>query len=249
MSDTPQDPRHRRRQQAIIWSVGLVVTAVMLTLGLWQMSVFRSQGKDHLVDRMSLPAIPLTDAVNTEEIPKDAYGRPLEATGTYLPGQDILVPDTKDANRCRVLSPLRLQDGTLVPVVRGVSRTCTAPEVPIEQRTEVGVFLPSEGESGTDLGDGKLATVRLPLVAQQWDGALMPGYLNLVAAGSQSHGLEHAEVVLPSNAGNARSSGYALQWWIFAAATMAATVKLSRDAAHQKGFMAPKEPVEDTVEE
>lgn len=249
MSDTPLDPPHRRRQQAIIWSIGLLVTAVMLTLGLWQMSVFRSQGKDHLVDRMSLPPIPLTQAVNTNEIPKDAYGRPLEATGTYVAGHDLLVPDSHDPARCRVLSPLQLDDGTLVPVVRGVSPTCTAPPVPSGVRREVGVFLPSEGEAATGLSDGRIGSVRLPLIAQEWTGPLMPGFLNLQADGSQAHGLEHAEVVLPSNAGNARSSGYALQWWMFAAAVMAATIKLSRDAAHQRGFMAPRQPVEEPVEE
>jgi surfeit locus 1 family protein len=65
----------------------------------------------------------------------------------------------------------------------------------------------------------------------------VPGFINLDAAGAAAQAMTAAEVRMPSNAGNARSQGYALQWWIFAAAAVAATVKLSRDAAKGTGFV------------
>lgn len=247
MTDSPPTRRHRTRQQVVIWTLGLVVTSVMLGLGLWQMSVFRTQGREALEARMHLPPVPVLSVAGTEGIPRDAYGRPVTADGTFA-GPDVLVADPRRPARCRVLSPLRLTNGTILPVVRGVSPTCTAPDRPGDATVVTGIFLPSEGTE-PDAG-GRPASVRLPRLAQEWDGGLMPGFVSVGPEAARAYGLEPAEVPLPSNAGQARNSGYALQWWIFAAAAVAATIKLSRDAAHQTGLMAPKEQaVEIPVEE
>ncbi|GAB3709208.1 SURF1 family protein [Mariniluteicoccus flavus] len=253
MTDTPTGPGHRRRTQALIWTLGLVVAGVMIFLGLWQMSVFRTQGRDALTQRMNLPPVPVASVAGTGGIPHDAYGRPVSASGTYR-GPDLLVPSATDPRRCRVVSPLVLGDGTVLPVVRGVSPTCSTPAAS-GPATEIGVFLPSEAEPARELPPGQLGSVRLPRLAQTWDGAMLPGFVSLDAEHARAHGLEPAEIILPDGAGNARSSGYALQWWIFAAAAVAATVKLSRDAATGSGFMAPGEvlsdrrPVDTPVEE
>lgn len=229
---------NKRRQQIVIWFLGLLVTAVMLGLGLWQMDSFRNQGEQALIARMHEPASALTEVAPVGQMPRDAYGRTVWARGVYLPKQQLLVPDRHDARTHRVLTALQLADGSVVPVVRGVGQG--APDAPPTGEVEVrGVFLPSEGEveSTARLPEGTLGSVRLPRIAQVWEQPLVPGFIVQEADAARAQGLTPAVVQLPSNAGHARNQGYALQWWIFAAAAIAATVKLSRDAAKGTGFM------------
>lgn len=241
MTDTRTNP-HPVRTQLIIWAVGLLVTAVMLGLGLWQMDRFRTQGREAIVARMNEPAQPIRQLAPDSNIPKDAYGRQASAEGEYVTGSDLLIPDPDDAQRCRVLTALRLPDGALLPVVRGVASPCGATPVTSGAHKEVGVFLPSEAEPERELPHGQLGSVRLPRLAQLWQGPLAPGYLALDEAHAQAHNLTPAAIALPNGAGQARNSGYALQWWLFAGAAVAATAKLSHDAARGTGFMTPKTP-------
>jgi surfeit locus 1 family protein len=229
---------HRRGQQVIIWGIGLVVTAVMLGLGLWQMQSFRDTGREALIARLHAPAVELTTVAPAGQEPGDAYGRTVRATGTYLPEQQLLIPEPHDPGRFRVLTALQLADGSVVGVVRGISTLADPPPPPTGSVTLLGVFLPTEAEPEQPVPEGQLGTVRLPRIAQLWTQPLVPGFINLDAPGATAQGLTPAEVTLPSNAGHARNQGYALQWWIFAAAAIAATVKLSRDAAKGTGFMA-----------
>lgn len=233
---TQQRAERHWGQQVIIWGIGLVVTAVMLGLGLWQMQSYRDQGQEALIARMHEPAVQLTDVAPAGREPGDAYGRTVRTAGSYLADQQLLIPDPGDPNRFRVLTALQLADGSVVGVVRGVS-TGSAPPPPAGPVTQQGVFLPSEAEPEQTLAADQLGTVRLPRLAQLWPQPLVPGFINLDAEGATAQGLTAAEVPLPSNAGQARNQGYALQWWIFAAAAVAATIKLSRDAAKGTGFM------------
>ncbi|HHV21390.1 MAG TPA: SURF1 family protein [Propionibacterium sp.] len=227
----------KSRQQLIIWSIGLLVTAVMLGLGLWQMESFQNQGREALIARMEEPAVPLAQAAPLGEMPHDGYGRTVEASGTYLADQQLVVPIYQDETRHRVLTALELPDGSVVPVVRGVGEGVPAP--PPAGVSEVrGVLLPSEAPGESEVSEGQIGSVRLPQLTQMWEQPLVPGFVVLDAELARAQGLSPAEVTLPSSAGHARNQGYALQWWIFAAAAIAATVKLSRDAATGTGFMA-----------
>lgn len=220
----------RRRRQLLIWLVGLVVTAVMLGLGLWQAQTFRAQGQDAMRARMTQSAVPLESVLQVGQIPRDGYGRPVTVRGSYLPDQQLLVPVAGAPDRFRVVTAMRLADGSVLPVVRGVSSGTVAPPPPATETTQTGLLLPTEGESGEALPPGQLGSVRLQQLAQLWPDQLMPGFLSLDAAGAGAQGMPAAVVDVPSAAGQARNNGYALQWWIFAAAAIAATVKLSRDA-------------------
>ncbi|WP_425310796.1 SURF1 family protein [Ammonicoccus fulvus] len=227
---------NKRKQQAIIWSIGMFVTAVMLGLGIWQAEAFSNSGRDALVARMQEPPVNLLDVAPAGREPGDSYGRAVTATGTYLAEQQLLIPVPGDESRARVLTALELPDGSVVPVVRGVASGTPNPPPP-GQVTVTGIFLPSEGEPERELPEGQLGTIRMPRIAQMWDQALVPGFIVQDEAGAQAQDMPAAHVQLPSNAGHARNQGYALQWWIFAFAAVAATVKLSRDAATGTGFM------------
>lgn len=238
---------HRGRQ-VIIWGIGLLVTAVMLGLGLWQMQSFREQGREALIARMHEPPVELTAVAPAGQAPGDAYGRTVRVAGTYLTDQQLLIPVPHEPTRFRVLTALQLADGSVVGVVRGVSAGPTPAPPPVDQVVQHGVFLPSEGEPEYALPEGQLGTVRLPVLAQRWPQPLVPGFVNLDSEGASSQGLTAAQVTLPTNAGEARNQGYALQWWIFAGAAVAATIKLSRDAAKGTGFMARPGQLATTVD-
>ena len=226
----------RRGQQVIIWGIGLVVTAVMLGLGLWQMQSFRDTGREALIARMHEPAVDLTSVAPAGQEPGDAYGRTVRAAGSYLPEQQLLIPQPDGG--FRVLTALQLADGSVVGVVRGVAASDQPPAPPSGEVIQVGVFLPSEAESQLPPPAGQLGSVRLPRLAQLWPQPLVPGFIMLEDSAATAQDLTAAEVTLPSNAGHARNQGYALQWWIFAGAAVAATVKLSRDAAKGTGLMS-----------
>ena len=227
----------KRPQQIVIWSIGVLVTVVMLGLGLWQMDSFRHQGKEALIARMNEPAVTLTEVAPLGAMPADAYGRTVTAQGVYLADQQLLIPDEHNPAEHRVLTALQLAGGSIVPVVRGVDGQGPG-TLPLGEVQVRGVFLPSEAEPESELPPGQLGSVRLPRIAQLWEQPLVPGFIVLEPGAAQAQGLTPATVTLPSNAGHARNQGYALQWWIFAAAAIAATVKLSRDAAKGTGFMA-----------
>ncbi|OYO14155.1 hypothetical protein BI335_13250 [Enemella evansiae] len=231
----------RRRRQALIWLVGLVVTGVMLGLGLWQMQTFRTQGQDAMRARMTQAAVPLDSVLQVGEIPKDGYGRPVTTTGRYLPEQQVLVPEPNAPGRFRVVTALRLADGTVLPVVRGVVEGTDAPPPPAGEVTQTGLLLPTEAEPESPAPAGQLGTVRLQRLAQLWPDQLMPGFLSLDDAGAAAQGMTAAQVDVPSAAGQARNNGYALQWWIFAAAAVAATIKLSRDAGRGTSLISGDE--------
>lgn len=232
--------------------MGLIVTAVMLALGLWQMDRFREQGRDALIERMQQPAVAMSDVVQLGQVPQDAYGRPVSVRGHYLADHQFLVPVQNRPGTFRILTGLQREDGSVVPIVRGVSGA-QPPVVPQGEVEQTGIFLPSEGDGAQrSTGPGELGSVRLPDLAQRWTETLTPGFLNLDAAGAQAQGMQAAEIALPSNSGQARNSGYALQWWVFAAAAVATTIKFSRDAARGTGVMRPKDSptgAEDAVDE
>lgn len=227
---------NKRKQQAIIWSIGMFVTAVMLGLGIWQAQAFSDSGRDALIARMQEPPVELLEVAPAGREPGDSYGRAVAATGVFIPEQELLIPVPGDESRARVLTALKLSDSSVVPVVRGVATGTPSPP-PTGEVTVHGIFLPSEGEPERELPEGQLGTIRMPRIAQMWDQSLVPGFIVLDEAGARAQGMPPAQVQLPSNAGHARNQGYALQWWIFAFAAVAATVKLSRDAATGSGLM------------
>lgn len=214
-----------RLKQVLIVSVGAVAAVVMIVLGLWQMQVFVDKGNRSVEDRAAQPAVPLMDHVATDGAVGDIYGKQVTFTGDYLPDQTILIPTGEGV---RVLTAVRLSDGRVLPVVRGLGgaqEQFAAP--PAGTVNETGLFLPGEGDPDGVVPDGTLRSVRMPLLAQQWPQQLIPGFVTLTAEESGAQGMRHAPVSLPSGEGSARNSGYALQWWVFAAFALGMAIKLA----------------------
>ena len=209
-----------RLQQVLAVAAGLAIAGVMVALGLWQLGVYRSTGSATAEQRVAAPAVPLAEVARPDAAITDGYGRTVEFTGSYDPRLQLLVGDAGSARR--IVTGLRLDDGRLLAVVRGVTEG-DAPPPPTGTLRQTGVLLPSE-----DSGD-PATSIRIPLLAQTWPGQLVEGYVNLTAVESAAQGVQPSPLDLPSAPGRLRNGAYALQWWLFAGFALVLAVRIARD--------------------
>ena len=221
--------------QALVIALGIVVAAAMVVMGYWQLEVYQNQGQEAAKRRASAPPVPLSSVARAGAPVKDGFGRSVTFEGTYDPALQLLVPVEDRTDQFRVLSGLRQADGSLVAVVRGVVfATATAPPPPRGLVHQVGVLLPSEEHvPETNLGNGQMASVRLPALAQQWPGPLIDGFVTLSSADAARQGLAPAEWQLPEARGRLRNGAYAMQWWLFAAFTLFMASRIARDLGRE----------------
>ena len=218
-----------RLRQALILLAGLVVAGVMVLLGIWQLDVYRAQGEAQAARRASQPPVEVSTVAQAGAAIADGYGRPVTASGRYLPGVQTLVPVEARPGSYRVLSALRLTDGDVLPVVRGVVTGTDAPAPPTGDERETGVLLPSEEAPSGDLPPGQLSSVRITTLAQEWPGPLVSGFVTLDAADAAAQGLDAAPAELPQVSGRLRNGAYAVQWWVFAAFALYLATRIARD--------------------
>ncbi|HMR50342.1 MAG TPA: SURF1 family protein [Arachnia sp.] len=224
-----------RLRQALVILAGVVVAAAMLSLGLWQMAQFQRSTLDVAAQRAEMETVPLADNVRADGTVEDIYGRYAEVSGAFLPGYEVLVGTESPL---RVATAFEMTDGRILAVVRGsVEPGAAVPPAPSGPQEIVGVFLASDAapEPGAE-SPADLATLRLQQLAQEWPVGLVGGYLTLGDADSAAQGLAPAEVVLPEGEGSAMHQGYAMQWWVFAAAAIAFSIFVARgmDPSRQK---------------
>lgn len=218
-----------RVRQALILLAGLVVAGVMVLLGIWQLDVYRAQGAAQAARRANQPPVELGSVAQAGVAVTDGYGRRVTASGRYLTGVQVLVPDEDRPGTFRVVSALRLTDGDVVPVVRGVVTGATAPPPPVGDERETGLLLPSEEAPAGDLPAGQLSSVRIPTLAQVWPGPLVSGFVTLDPPDATAQGLQPATTALPEANGRLRNGAYALQWWVFAAFALYLASRIARD--------------------
>jgi surfeit locus 1 family protein len=212
-----------RLQQALVVLAGLVAAAIMVALGLWQMGVYQATGSRTAAERADGTPISILEAAPPGAKITDGLGRAVTFAGTYDPTLQERIPLQDTAGRFRVLTGIRLDDGRLLVVVRGITDDTAAPVPPTGRVEQVGVLLPSENAS--DPG----TSVRVPLLAQHWPGSLVDGYVNLNPELSQAQGLAPATLTLPSAPGRLRNGAYALQWWLFAGFALVLAGRIVRD--------------------
>ncbi|SDT42985.1 Cytochrome oxidase assembly protein ShyY1 [Friedmanniella luteola] len=218
-----------RLRQALIVLVGLGVAAVMVVLGLWQLDVYHSQGRAEADRRAAEPAVEVGAVARAGQPVPDGYGRTVRFRGAYLADTQALVPVEDRPGSYRVVAALRLDNGDVLPVVRGVTDAPSAPPTPPGVQAATGLLLPSEEAPAGALPAGQISSVRLPTLAQTWPGPLVGGFVTLSAAESAAQGLQPAAVVLPEGSGRLRNGAYALQWWAFAAFAVGLAVRMARD--------------------
>lgn len=207
-----------RLQQLGLVLLGSVLAGVMIMLGLWQMQVFEDQGQEGAIARMNEPAVPLQSVASAGSEITDGYGRMVTFEADYVAEDQLLVPVEDRPGTYRVLTPALTADGTLVPVVRGETGGTTPPAPPEGDVAQRGVLLASELRVEGDLPEGQIGSVYLSQLVQTWEEPMIAGYVTLPAELATAQGLQPATPALPSGRGSGQNFGYALQWWVFAAA-------------------------------
>jgi cytochrome oxidase assembly protein ShyY1 len=227
-------------------TIGVVIAFILL--GRWQLGVFQDSGKPHVdVDPGPVTVSSLVQVGG--QMTGEAVGRRTTAEGTYDAGRQLLVADRRpdvdapggNVSRDRgywVLTPLRLDDGTLVPVVRGWTAKADDPAVaavPQGRVTVVGRLQPQQGTDsvqrrGEGLPAGQVQTVSTGELINLWTGQkLRTGY---VVAQPPSGSLAQVKVPPPQVGGTLtwRNLAYAANWWIFAGFAVFMWFHFVRDA-------------------
>lgn len=216
--------------------VGVIVAGVMLLLGLWQMNSYQQSMTDVAAERAAQPPVPLAESVSSDGKVADIYGRRVTLSGNFMP-ERVLVGTQWPL---RLAQAFRLDDGRIIAVVAGT----TGPEatlIPSDGNAVdlSGIF--TSGDAATsdpvpsDAPAGSMPSLRLQELVQAWPQPLIPGYVTLAEADATRLGLGPATPILPESQGSGMHQGYALQWWVFAAAAIAFSIVVAR------GYRAPAE--------
>jgi surfeit locus 1 family protein len=217
-------------RQILIVLVGLGLAAAMVVLGVWQLDVYTSQGSKLAAERAAAAPLNLREVAPAGTAVTEGFGRSVSFSGRYDRALQLLVP-MESGSGYRVLTGLRQDDGSVVPVVRGMVSVDEAPPPPESPLTQVGVLLPSEENAAErQVPTGQLDAVRVPLLAQRWDGELVGGFVTLSAGDAEAQGLQPAALDLPQAKGRLRNAAYAFQWWLFGAFAVALSIRIARDA-------------------
>lgn len=211
-----------------------VAATVMVLLGNWQLHRYqeRSVINDRIDAASSVAPTPLSDA------PPVAWSR-VTATGRYDGGNEILIRGrTVDGQvGFEVVTPLVLADGSAVLVDRGWVPPATGgalalpqvPAPPAGEVTVVGRVHLSESEpDAVTRREGRIETRRVG-VARLAAELPYPIYGAYLLAEDPAPGLTEIPVRHENSWQNA---GYVVQWWLFAALTVAGFGWLARREAH-----------------
>jgi cytochrome oxidase assembly protein ShyY1 len=202
-------------------AIGALVACGLL--GRWQLGVFEDSGKPHAV----LDPAPVAVATLTapgRQMTTVAVSRQVTAEGTFDASKQLLVAERDKG--LWLLTPLDLDDGTSIPVVRGWVATADDPAtaVPVGKVKVTGRLQPSETLDSVQsrprqLPPGQVMTVSSAELINRWQGVkLRNGYV--VATGQSPAPAVAAKPVSmppPTEPGGFtwRNLAYAAQWWIF----------------------------------
>ena len=239
----------------VLLVLALGLATVMAGLGQWQLDRARENSRREAVQAAaSRPAVPLTELLAPRRSFTNAQAdRPVTVTGRWDAAHQLLV-DGRYLDGVRgwwVLTPLVLDDGSAVAVVRGWVPSPTDPAadpgaVGGGDVQVAGVLRPGEPPvdrepgAGTGLPPGQLDGVDLTQLVQRWPQKLYTGYVVLtgeVAAQVAGQAPAAATAVprlvpptAPSNQSVAwQNLSYALQWFVFAGFLLLLWFRLVRD--------------------
>src|SRR4051812_41608787 len=205
----------------------------MARLGEWQLDRAPPKGeRDRVRAAQAQPPVPLTSLLAPRTaFPESAADRRVSARGIWDGQRQILVPGRRlgDASGLWVLTPLRLPDGSGVPVVRGWvpdagNASADPAALPTGSVDVTGVLQPTEDVTDLDPGDasvvpgGQVALAAAPLLVQHWPYPLVTGYVVQTAA--TPNPATAPALVPPSTGGGGlalQNLSYAFQWWLFSA--------------------------------
>jgi surfeit locus 1 family protein len=229
-----------------LFAVAVVVAFV--ALGLWQLDRHdqRAARNATVEARTQLPAVPVTDALAEVDDPDELRFRAVTATGTFDEGVLLIDNRSKDGlPGVWVLSPLRLDDGSVLVVNRGFQfpegGEVDPPDVPRGPVALEGTVATWEDRScgvrRDDAGDPVGTACLLRSVAEEaFDADVLPIVVQRQVSEPAAPDVL-APVPLPElDDGPHRS--YAVQWFIFAALTGVVYLLILRRVARRVGERA-----------
>lgn len=204
--------------------LGLLALAIAFAvlaglLGMWQWS--RTQ--DVLAAERAARAEPvdIREVVVDGELPSESIGRPVWAIGEYIPGQ-LLIRDRECVGQSGfwVLTPLRLESGEVLGVLRGcVPSTDDPATVPTMGALAVSGIVHPDERFYADAAPADGVGLAVRTADAGWSGSVIPGFLMLTtqdpAAGPQPM-LVPATTQTGDAAFPLQNFFYAIQWWVFA---------------------------------
>lgn len=200
----------------------LVVGAVFVQLGRWQLGVAEDSGRREALEaaRAARP-VALTEVLRPHEsFPGELSARQVTVTGHYIDGQ-LVVPERRLDGRegSWVLTPFVVDaTGGTLPVLRGfVPEGADPGPAPEGTRTLSGGIAPPESPSDVVTGPGEIGSVDTSVLVNTWKGDLYNAFLFLGAEdppGAQE--LTKVPTPIGDTGVNWRNAAYAVQWWVFA---------------------------------
>ncbi|QIM21611.1 SURF1 family protein [Phycicoccus sp. HDW14] len=226
----------------------LVVGAVFVQLGRWQLGVAEGTAHQDAVDaaRAAAPVALTSVLAPHTSFPGELSSRPVTVTGRYTDGQ-LLVPDRRLDGRAGswVVTPF-VVDGTgaTLPVLRGfVTDPGEAGTPPTGTLALAGGLAPPESPVTSPVGPGEIGSVDTSVLANTWPGDLYNAFLFLRTETPQAGAdagtpLTKVPTPLAPTGLSWRNAAYAVQWWVFAAFGLWLWWRMVREEAHRGGAPA-----------
>lgn len=220
------------------------VVVSFVSLGFWQLR----RHDERALRNAAVQARASQEVVPVEELDLDGTGleslrfRPVQATGSYLEGADVLVDNRSEGGLpgVWVVTPMRLGSGAIVAVSRGF-QGFEAGELPDRQTASgtvevIGTVLPWDrrdcGTRVADDGSSGMACLRRDVVEDAAGGAVLPVLVQLVRSDPQDDPHLRAVPLPELTSGPHRS--YAVQWFIFATIVAVVYVLILRRVARDR---------------
>jgi cytochrome oxidase assembly protein ShyY1 len=235
--------------------IGVLVSFTLL--GRWQLGVFEESGEL----RPGPDPAPVSVATLAQvggRVGADLAGRRVTAEGTFEAADRLLVADrvadvSAPGGRAAqgrgfwVLAPLRLADGTVMPVVRGWVPRADDPAaaVPAGTVTVSGRLRPAEQTDAVQrsghLPPGQVATVSTSELINVWSGQRVRDGFVVATGQVPPSGVRPVAVPAPTEGIGFtwRNLAYAAQWWVFALFAVYMWFRFVRDAVREAGEASP----------
>lgn len=262
-------------------AVGVLVLLAVpfcVFMGSWQLSRFETRVDAHkdakhtevqTAGRAPVPLASLLPDTGTQ-VPPDASGRPVTATGRFDTAHQLLVPDRllDGRNGYYVLTPLRVDGGAALPVVRGwlpgdvpsAAERGAVPPAPAGEVTVTGALQYAEtaGSDGVPAAPGGLPAGQLGIISAATLVNVLPYpvYSGWVTATRSTAPLKPVPPVAPPGSGldlkAFQNLGYTGEWFVFAGFVVFMYFRLARREAEARddaalGIVPPQDPGTDTA--
>jgi cytochrome oxidase assembly protein ShyY1 len=222
--------------------VGAIV--VMVNLGFWQLGRLdeRREFNDAVRARIDEHPVALDELVPPDaEVGDDALDdiewRPVTVSGRYEPDEEVRVYNRSQGGVAgdNVVTPLLLDDGRVVLVVRGFVPLDAEPAAPPRGDVEVTGRLRRSEAAGVPGGEkvSELRRLDIPRLSGQLPGDAVPMFVELEQSRPAEQGPYPVPVAEPELTERNHLS-YAVQWFLFSAGAAAGWILAVRSSAQRQ---------------